>query len=121
MTTAEILASGTKLEIPLPRGVPSSIQRLTLDGRAYSLALAWNMRAAGWYLSLSDAEGVPFASGLRLVPNWPLLRYHKWREACPPGELIAQDDGSGAAIGFDDIGGDRPRVILVYYAVELAS
>lgn len=119
MTTLEILEFGTRLEIPLPRDVPHSIQRLSLDGRVYSLELAWNMRAEGWYLSLIDAEGEPIASGLRLVPNWPLLRYSKWRDACPPGELVAQDDASGAPIGYDDIGGDNPRVTLVYYAVEV--
>ncbi len=118
-TTAEILQNGTRLEIPLTKGVPRSIQRLSLDGKAYSLELSWNMRANGWTFSLSDAEGSPIASDLKLVPNWPLLRYLKWDPRCPPGEMIAQDDGSGDDIGFDDIGGESPRVTLVYYAVEV--
>ncbi len=119
MTYEEILANGTRLEIPLGKGVPRSIQRLNLDGRAYSLELSWNMRANRWMLALSDAEGNPITSAVPLVPNWPLLRYLKWDTRCPPGELIAQDDGSGADILFDDIGGDNPRVALVYYAVEV--
>jgi hypothetical protein len=117
---SNIVRNGTRVVIPLARGEAYTRQRVSLDGRPYTLDLAWNTRAGSWYISLSDAEEVPVASGLRLVPNWPLLRYHKWDPRCPQGEMFAQDEGSGSDIGFDDIGGDRPRVELVYYAVVIA-
>lgn len=119
LSTTQILTQGTRKEIPLAKETPYTRQRVSLDGRAYLLDLAWNQRVGRWHISLLDAEAVPILSGAKLVPNWPLLRFKKWDTRCPPGELIASDDGSGDDIGFFDIGGDSPRVALVYYAVEI--
>lgn len=121
ISTTDIIAAQNRNVIPLAKGLPYTRQRVTLDGRAFLLDLQWNMRSETWAISLADAEGVPVASGISLVPNWTLLRYFKYNPACPPGELVAQDDGSGLPIGFDDIGGSTPRVSLLYYAIESAA
>lgn len=115
MSARNIIENGVRSVIPLTRE-PYTRQRVSLDGRVFTLDLAWNMRSGSWYVSLSDAEERPIASGIRLIPNWPLLRFHKWDPRCPQGELVAQDEGSRSDIKFDDIGSNRPRVELVYYS-----
>jgi hypothetical protein len=109
-------AEGTPLSIPVLGGSPYTTQRLNLDGRVYTLALSWNEGQGTWYLALFDAENSPIVQGLRIVANWPLLRYYHFDTRCPPGELYAQDlTGDGSAPGFDDFGIGK-RVELTYYA-----
>jgi hypothetical protein len=90
--------------------------RVRLDGRDYTAHFAWNQREERWYLSLHDAEDVPIFSGKKIVGNWPMLRYKKWDERCPEGELMPQDlTGDGSPPGFDELG-EKLRVELTYYA-----
>jgi len=104
------------LVIPTAEGLAFYSTRVRLDGKEYQLKFRYNQRTATWFLGLFDEEGDPIAESIRLVANWPLLRYLKHDERCPPGELIAQDlttDGSPPA--FDEFGIGK-RVELTYYA-----
>lgn len=106
---------GTPLVVPVPGGAYST-QRLALDGRVYTIWLAWNQFASSWYLSLFDAEEEQIAVGLRIVSNWPMLRYYGYDPRTPPGEIVAQDlTGDGSPPGFDDFGIGK-RVELIYFA-----
>jgi hypothetical protein len=111
----ETIAKGTPLVIPIPDG-PYTSQRLTLDGRVYTLYLDWNQWAATWYMHLADVEDEPIVCGIRLVTNWPLLRFYKYEPRMPPGEMIAHDlTGDGSPPGLNDFG-EGKRVELTYYA-----
>jgi hypothetical protein len=107
---------GTLLTIPVVEGRAHTTQRINLDGRVYTLVMKWNEGQETWYLSLYDSEESPIVQGLRIVSNWPLLRYYHFDTRTPPGELYAQDlTGDGSPPGFDDFGIGK-RVELTYYA-----
>ena len=86
--------------------------KATLDGAVYKLRMLWNPFGGYWTLSIRQEDGRPLLSGIKVVPNYPLLRqYH--RPDVPPGEVMAitQDD-SLAAIGRADFASGK--VVLVY-------
>lgn len=89
-------------------------QRVKLDGREYFLTTKWNQREGRWYISLFDNVQEPIVESIKLVSNWPLLRYYKFDPRTPPGELFAMDrTGDGSPPGFDDVGSGK-RVELTY-------
>jgi hypothetical protein len=53
--------------------LPSYIQQTTLEGITYTLQFDFNQRAASWYLSVSDADGVDIYNGVKLVIGFSLL------------------------------------------------
>lgn len=116
MSVAEIIANGTPLQITVLEDAAFQRQRIALDGRQYTLALMWNQWASYWSLSLYDSEENPIVLGLRIVANWPLLRFYRYDPRLPDGEIIAHDlTGDGSPPGFDDFGIGK-RVELTYYA-----
>lgn len=109
----EVLQGGTPLLIPVPEGAYTT-QRIALDGRVYTMRLAWNAYAESWFLSLADDQDEPIVTGLRVVTNWPLLRFYRYDERVPPGEIVAMDlTGNDAPPGYDELG---KRVTLNYFA-----
>jgi len=104
------------LTIPTAQGLAFFNERVTLDGRDYTLQFRWNQREGRWYLSVADAENNLIAASIKIVANWPLLRYYRHDPRIPPGELIAQDiSPDGTPPGFDELGIGR-RVELTYFA-----
>lgn len=113
----ELFANSTPLLIP-SGGPAYGTQRLTLDGRVYTIGLAWNQLTEGWFLSLLDSEERPIISGVRVVSNWPLLRWKRFDPRCPPGELAAvTGNPDESPPGFDDFGIGK-RVQLTYFSVN---
>jgi hypothetical protein len=104
------------LEVPCIAAEQSRwTQRTTLEGRDYLLTFEWLQRGGHWLLSIADQDGVPIASGLWLLTNWPLLRGVRDPRR-PPGELMVQDTLSRAEDpGFTDLG---ERFALAYYTAD---
>lgn len=101
------------ITIPIPSPLlPSFTQRSKLDGREYVIAFVWNEREARWFFDLADENGDPIVSGVKVIPNFPLLR-RVVDARCPPGELAAVDNTGDAPILFSDLG---TRAVFVYYA-----
>lgn len=116
MTLTEIIQAGTPLQIPVLEDSAYQTQRIALDGRLYTLGLAWNQWASFWSISLWDSEDSPIVLGLRVVANWPMLRFYRYDTRTPPGEIIAHDlTGDGSPPGYDDFGIGK-RVELTYYS-----
>jgi hypothetical protein len=61
--------------------------RVCLDGADYVLRFQWNQRESIWTLDLYDTDTVAIATGLVLVPSWPLLSLVTDPRR-PPGELV---------------------------------
>ena len=100
-------------EIPTTVESPAYEQQSELDGELYTLELLWNERDAAWYLSVGDIAGALIASGIKLVPNWPLLR--KVVDARrPAGEIMALDT-TGEGLTRDNLGS---AVRLIYIDAE---
>jgi hypothetical protein len=107
------------IEIPTQQNLSAWEQRTTLDGSDYLLNFAWNGREAAWYLSFSDAAGVPLVTGIKLVSNRPLLNRFRYVQGLPPGNVMAVDlSGQIAQAGYTDL---SAGVSLVYFDLEELS
>jgi len=85
-----------------------------LDGVKYKLRMLWNPSGGYWTLGIRAEDGTSLLEGIKVVPNYPLLRQCR-RSNLPPGELLAitQND-SLAIIGRDDF--TDGKVVLTYVA-----
>lgn len=59
-----------------------------LDDTVYHIGLSWNQEAGQWTLSIRDLNQSILASGISVVPNWPLLSQAR-RPDFPSGEILA--------------------------------
>lgn len=62
------------LEIPFQTDSPHYTQQTELDGKTYTLEFEFIEREGFWMLHISDQDGNPLVSGIKLVADWPLLR-----------------------------------------------
>lgn len=108
------------LQIPTTAGNPDYTQRTRLDGREYLLHFKWNQLCEHWTLDIYDDVETILVSGIKLIANWPLLRFYQWDSRMPPGNLVVVDlTPDGSPPGFEDLEIGR-RCELVYYpATEL--
>ncbi len=98
------------VRIPL-QAYPDYTQQCELDGQTYTFRIRWNQRAETWHFDLSTVDGVPIASGVKLVTGFPLFR-KLVHPARPPGELCLLDlQMRDAEPNFDDFG---TRFALMY-------
>lgn len=117
------------LELPVPEKDQAHVTfQVTLEGASYGLEWRWNVRDDRWYLSLSDAEGQPIATGR------PVVLGDDWLDELPPGDrppgaivaVVSEDylDGLGYDLrdpGFEDLASRRVRVLYASAAeVEVA-
>jgi hypothetical protein len=65
----------------------SYTQATTFEGTKYTLFFTFNQRAACWYMSIADADGVDIYNGVKLVIG-PLLLAKCKDVRAPPGGLI---------------------------------
>lgn len=84
-----------------------------LDGSVYHVGLSWNEEGQLWTLSLRNLNFDVLASGIGVVPNWPLLAQVR-QDAFPPGDIFVDAipgirltrnsfvDGTAALIYFAD-------------------
>jgi hypothetical protein len=113
--SAAIDAAPQARVIPTLEGEPNYTMRVRLDGRDYNLRLLWNERTQRWHLSIYGDEQEPLAIGIKVVTNWPMLRYLQWDARLPPGELFAiATTSDDSPPGFYDLAPDK-RVQLIYF------
>ncbi len=107
-------------KITTQQGASSWNQRVNLDGSAFLLDFNWNGRGGAWFISLSDAEGVPLVMSRKVVTDRPLFGRFKFQEGMPKGEVYALDpSGQIAYAGYTELG---TAVELFYFdAAELAG
>ncbi len=61
-----------------------------LEGVDYVFSFQYNGREDFWYVDISDVEGNPIRSGMKVVSNFPLMRLCK-EEDIPPGKILVLD------------------------------
>ena len=61
----------TRLEIAVPN-MNDSFSRVVLDNVQYLIRFSWNMEAGRWSFGLYTIHKEPIATGIRIVPNFPL-------------------------------------------------
>lgn len=85
---------------------PLMRMRVRLDARDYLLDIAWNARAAGWYLDVYTPDERPVVTSARLIANTPIA--------------IASPDWAGGRLGLIDpaaLGVDPQLDTLGQYAL----
>lgn len=103
--------------IPTSDVDPDYTLRTRLEGIDYNFHFLWNQREGRWYMSIFTDDGVQLAVGIKVIPNWPLLRYYQWDLRLPQGVLMAVDTSNdGSPPGFADFAIDK-RVTLTYIPV----
>lgn len=87
-------------------------QTTTLEGVPYLLTFRYNSRESVYYLQIQSADAsVTYAQGIKIVPNYFLLR---GIGPLPPGELIAMSTSSDLSPPQLGELGNGLRVVLMY-------
>lgn len=76
--------------IPTTGDLGNYDEQVEIGGAVFGLQFRYNAREACWYLNLLDVNGTILRAGVKLVPNWPLLRLMVDLTR-PEGELVALD------------------------------
>jgi len=71
----------------LSDGTAFYTQRTNLDGVDFQLDFRWSTREGRWYLRLLDTLGNTLVGPMKLVVNWPIMRYFHGRDGVPTGEF----------------------------------
>lgn len=98
--------------------VPDYLARTRLDGREFLFRFLWSEREGRWTFDLYDDAEALILAGVRVVANWPLLRFYKHDPRVPQGDLRAIDlTPDGTPPGFKDLGIGR-RCELTYFQAD---
>lgn len=82
------------LTVPTSTELSSYSQRTQLDGEDFVLFFQLNERLCRWFVDITDEEGNPLGSGLRLTTNFPVGRFLR-DERIPKGILSVVDQAGG--------------------------
>ena len=92
--------------IPLPSDKSLFDEAVELDGVSYTLRFSWNQRAARWFLTVEDTDGVHLTTGRKVCADMPFGR------GILPGQLWTLSIGEGDDDpGLRDLG---VRSLLLY-------
>jgi hypothetical protein len=83
---------------------------IELSGVVFVFVFSFNRRDDHWYFDLLDNAGEAIRSGVRVTPNFPLLR-QLVQQGRPDGLLFAIDPQGNLEPGLEDLGG---QVKLTY-------
>lgn len=107
--------------IPTQDG-PYYSQVTRLDDADFTLEFRYSTREQRYYLNLYDANDVLLCAGLKLISNWPLLRYSKFRPGVPRGEIMVTAIGvDTSAPRLGELGADKRCQLTYFTAAEVAA
>lgn len=92
-----------------------SLTEVVLDGDTYFLRLTWNSEDDYWSWGLESANHESLVQGLKLVPDFPLLRWVR-NQYLPPGELMAISPDRRDSISREAL--PSGEVVIVYVPEE---
>lgn len=72
---------------------PDYLISAVLDNVLYFLHLSWNTEGFFWTMSIEDYNHEILISGVKIVPNYPLIRRYSL-SGLPPGEFIVASEAS---------------------------
>jgi len=91
---------------------------IELAGELFRLYFSWNARETSWYMDIQDQNENNILTGIKLVPNYPLLRQYRAYAALPAGGFILWDlnqDPISGEVTFDNFG---TRYQLLFFTQE---
>lgn len=89
----------------------------TLDDIVYYIVINWNESGQAWEMGVRNSAYRLLLTGVRMVPEFPLLRQFKYAEI-PPGELVIHDYTLTKSQRVPRDGFQLGRYQLVYYTAE---
>lgn len=92
---------------------------IKLENQIVTLRFKWNVRAGNFFLDFTDAGGNSLY-GIKLLPNWPLLKYGKGNIDRFSGDLMIfqAENSAESEITYDNLG---VGWILYYLSQEEVS
>lgn len=87
---------------------------ISLDGIIYYLNFNWNTRESAWYMDIANSSETLILAGIKLVPDYRLLKQYKAIEGLPAGDFLLVDskqDDQNSQVTFDNFG---DRYVLMY-------
>lgn len=80
-------------------------QEIILGDRLMIITLVWNSRSEAWYMSIEDSDSGDVVYGIKLLPNWTLIK--QYRSSLPNFEgdiiLIASDSNVDQRVTYDNL------------------
>jgi hypothetical protein len=88
-------------------------QEVTLENTAYRFSFIKNFRGGFWTFSLYDADLNPLLVGIKIVPDYELIKQYPGR-GLPPGQMYCVDPaGNKKAIEDGDLEAGRFQLVYV--------
>jgi hypothetical protein len=80
-------------------------QEIILGGRLMIITLVWNSRSEAWYMTIEDSDSSDIVRGIKLVPNWMLLKQYQAYLPNFKGDiiLIASDSDVEERVSYDNL------------------
>jgi hypothetical protein len=79
-------------------------QEIELGGQLVQLRIVWNSRAECYFLEFTDENG-DILQGIKMVPNWPLLDWHRGSIVFNGDLILIQTDAeAGNTVTYDNLG-----------------
>lgn len=79
------------LVIPTRGDLANYNQSVELEGVVLNFRFRYNSRDECWYFSIYDVENNPIREGIKMVPNYALLRLLPDADGRPLGDLVVVD------------------------------
>jgi len=71
---------------------PRYLYNIPLDGDIFVLYFHWNSRENFWYMDILKSDGTTnILTGIKLVPNYRLLKQYKAIDGLPKGDFVLYD------------------------------
>lgn len=103
------------VEIPLDSSLVAQKFRVDLDGITFTFDFDFNERSQRWRMNISDDVESPLLTGVPVLPDVDLLRYHQHNPNIPQGNFAAFNlDSPGVPPVNGELGSE---VILIYEEV----
>ncbi len=93
--------------IPVFQSISSKFkQNLVLADLLIELEIHWNSRSNAFYMDIIDTENDDILTGVKLVPNWLLIRQFRAYLPNLNGDFIVTkvDDTAGNRVTYDNLG-----------------
>ncbi|MFT9498017.1 phage baseplate plug family protein [Anaerosolibacter sp.] len=87
------------------------IVNTALEGKNYGLHFSWNASGKFWTIGIQDDSQNIIVSGIKMVPNYPLLQQFRV-SSLPPGEFMAVSETLERIGRYDFVNGSAALVYI---------
>lgn len=104
------------IEIPVYSSVSARYSLdISLNGVVFTLRFDWNTRDEAWTMDIVDNTPADILTGVKLVPNYLLVKQYAMRPGMPEGDFYLLDTSTiklDKIVTYDNFG-DRYRLMFL--------